>query len=206
MWLFVFLAAVAFTISGFLLNGERAEINLLRSRIDTRWADLELDIRQRVALASELLELADRGRVGVPGKDFLALRNSLAGSLQGLVRATDRASMVEANLILERALRRFTDSLDAEQRDLANQRLLPGSRRVREEMLVVEHRVALHRTAYNEAVQRFNTHLALFPANFAAIVFGIKRYPHYMPTDTRDLVQLPRAPLAGLTEQGKRGK
>lgn len=191
---------------GSTLYHARRELCLFRSRIDERWDELEGDLQARANLASELLELVDRTRPGVADKDFLAARNSLAGSLQQLRRATDRGAQVEGNLSVERALRLFTENLSAERRELADRRAAPGLGGVSDEMLAVEHRIALHRTAYNEAVQHFNTRLALFPANLAALVFGIQRYPHYVPTDIHDLMQMPPAPLEPPKKEGEIGR
>lgn len=194
-WLVVFLGAIAVGSAGWMLNEERVKLDSLRSQIDTRWDELEEDLRTKVIRVTELLEVVDRGRPRIHGTDFPAARNSLAGSAQNMGRAEGRAEAVEANLNLDRALRRFLVSLAAEPGRAAGVRGLPGLRRAQDDILAAEHRVALHRTAYNEAVQHFNTRLALFPANFAGAVFGIKRYPYYMPTNIRDIVQLPPAPM-----------
>ena len=202
-----FLAAMVLAVSGFQLNEERLRLDLLRDRIDTLWSDLEQDLQAKAALATELVEVVDRERPSVHGKDFVAARNSVAGCSQELGRASDRAEAVEANLSLDRALRRFMDSLAGESMRLSGSRASPGVRRAQENILAAEHRVALHRTAYNEAVQHFNTHLALFPANFAGTLFGIKRYPYYMPTNLRDIVQLPPTPVpVPRAEEVKSGK
>lgn len=202
-----FLAVIVLAVSGFELNEERLRLDLLRDRIDTLWVGLEQDLQAKAALATELVEVVDRERSSVHGTDFVAARNSVAGSSQDLGRASDRAAAVEANLSLDRALRRFMDNLAREPMRLSGSRASPGVRRAQENILAAEHRVALHRTAYNEAVQHFNTHLALFPANFAGAIFGIKRYPYYMPTNIRDIVQLPPAPVPSPgADEGKSGK
>ncbi len=201
------LAVIVLALASFELNEERLRLDLLRDRIDTLWVGLEQDLQTKAALAAELVEVVDRERPSAHGKDFLAARNSVAGSSQDLSRAPDRAATVEANLSLDRALRRFLDSLAGEPMRLSGSRASLGVRRAQENILAAEHRVALHRTAYNEAVQHFNTHLSLFPANFAGAIFGIKRYPYYMPTNIRDIVQLPPAPSpAPGVEEGKSGK
>lgn len=205
-WLVVFLVVIAVVSVGFLLNEERVKLDSLRGQIDTRWDELEEDLRTKVMRVTELLEVVDRGRLRVHGADFPAARNSLAGSARNLGGAVGRAEAVEANLNLDRALRRFLVSLAVEPGGAAGVRGLPGLRRAQDDILAAEHRVALHRTAYNEAVQHFNTRLAIFPANFAGAVFGIKRYPYYMPTNLRDIVQLPQAPAGTPGREGKSGE
>lgn len=202
-WLLAVLGALALVFSCYALFEERERLDALRGRIDASWGDLDEELRTKEARVTELLELAEGDRLRMQGRDFSTARDSLADAARNLGGARNREERVEANLNLDRALRRFMNSLAADGVEPGGPRALPGLRRAQEDILAVEHRVAQRRTAYNEAVQHFNTHLALFPANFAGAVFGIKRYPHYMPTNIRDIVQLPAAPVGSPETDGK---
>ncbi|MCC7340087.1 MAG: LemA family protein [Bryobacterales bacterium] len=205
-WLLAVLGALALGFSGDMLLEEREKLDTLRRQIDASWDDLEQELQAKVVRVTDLLDVVDRARLRIHGMDFPAVRNSLAGSARNLGGARNREERVEANLNLDRALRRFMDSLASGGAGAGGPRALPGLRRAQEDILAVEHRVALRRTAYNEAVQHFNTHLALFPANFAGAVFGIKRYPYYMPTNIRDIVQLPATPPGAPETEAKADK
>lgn len=101
------------------------------------------------------------------------------------LEAQSIAALVEANAQLERSLQDFRVAAAAEpavRRDADLQRLL-------EEILAIENRIHQDRTEYNEAVQRYNVRLALFPANLAANLFRIRRHELYLPTELRSVAE-----------------
>ncbi|MDZ7637556.1 MAG: LemA family protein [Bryobacterales bacterium] len=207
LWLLALLALALFILGARELLAARAELVVRRTQIDATWAELEEEILHRTGVASELLELVEREYPGTPPKDLRVASNSLAGSLGEARVAKKRAAMVEANLSVERAMRRFAGQLrTALGSRWSGEGAQTGLRRVQEAMLASEHRLALRRTAYNEAVQRFNTRLALFPANFAGRLFGMRRYPLYLPTDLQDAVQIPLEPPAELKTGPRTGE
>lgn len=189
-------------LAGSGLDAEREELDLHRNRIEERWEDLDQELRVRARLAGELAALPGETWPGVPARDFMTARNSLAGSIQVFGRARGREAAVEAGLSVERALDRFLKVLgagattegDPERSAPAGLRRMPGPRAALDEIQAAEHRVAIRRTAYNEAIQQFNIRLALFPANLAAWIFGFERYPYYLPTDIRDTIEMQRPP------------
>jgi LemA protein len=46
-----------------------------------------------------------------------------------------------------------------------------------------ENRIAISRRRYNEAVQKYNTNIELFPKNIAASLFGFGREDAYFSAD-----------------------
>lgn len=169
------------------LRDARIGLEIRRSEIDAAWRVLEQDLDARAILASELGMHARTAVVGSPGKEWTLARTGLDASLRTLNAAEERAAIVEANLQLDRALRRFVRSLQAAPSLRGSADLL----RVQEQILAAENRLAQHRTAYNEAVQRFNTSRAIFPANIAARLYGIERDPRYLPTDLNASMTIP---------------
>lgn len=169
------------------LRDARLGLELHRSRIDAAWVVLEGDLDARESLAAELLAHTRTALVGSPGQEWNSASASLDRSLNALGAMEERAGVVEANLQLDRALRRFVRSLQSA-RSLGRS---PELLRLQEEILAVENRLAQHRTAYNEAVQRFNISRAIFPANLAARFYGIERDPRYLPTDLSASMAVP---------------
>jgi LemA protein len=169
------------------LRDARIGLEIRRSEIDAAWLVLERDLDARADLAAELGVHARTAVVGSPGKEWTLARTGLDASLRALNAAEERAAAVEANLQVDRALRRFVRSLQAAPSLRGSADLL----RVQEQILAAENRLAQHRTAYNEAVQRFNTSRAIFPANVAACLYGIERDPRYLPTDLNASMTIP---------------
>ena len=56
--------------------------------------------------------------------------------------------------------------------------------RLQDELAGTENRIAQERRKYNEAVQKYNTHIDLFPANIAASLFGFSRNDAYFKAET----------------------
>jgi LemA protein len=55
--------------------------------------------------------------------------------------------------------------------------------RLQDELAGTENRIAVERRRYNEAVQRYNTSIEMFPNNLAAGLFGFTRNDAYFRTD-----------------------
>lgn len=55
--------------------------------------------------------------------------------------------------------------------------------RLQDELAGTENRIAVERRKYNEAVQRYNTDIELFPNNLAAALFGFQRNDAYFRTE-----------------------
>lgn len=183
-WILSPLFVLLMVALGLELQLARTDLELRRRQIESTWINVENDLAQRALLAAELVETVS----GLaPPANLAKESRPIKESLKHLSLAGNRADIVEANLRVERAIRQFAIALGTH----SGSRKQADMVRVQNELLAIEHRIALDRTAYNEAVQRFNTRLALFPANLAGRVFGIERYRIYVPTDLRDPIRLP---------------
>ena len=54
--------------------------------------------------------------------------------------------------------------------------------RLQDELSGTENRINVERRKYNEAVQKYNTDIALFPNNIAASLYGFQREDAYFKT------------------------
>jgi LemA protein len=55
--------------------------------------------------------------------------------------------------------------------------------RLQDELANTENRIAVERRRYNEAVQKYNTDIELFPKNIAASMFGFQRENAYFTAE-----------------------
>jgi LemA protein len=55
--------------------------------------------------------------------------------------------------------------------------------RLQDELAGTENRIAVERRKYNEALQRYNTSIALFPNNLVASMSGMARNDAYFQTE-----------------------
>lgn len=184
-WIVVFtLATVAFFMVAQLF-GSRTDLEIQRGHIEVAWLKVEQDLDRRAATLPRLVALLVDPRRQQELAPLAAHQSTLSRALTATFEAQSIAALVEANAQLERSLQDFRDAAAAEpavRRDADLQRLL-------EEILAIENRIHQDRTEYNEAVQRYNVRLALFPANLAANLFRIRRHELYLPTELRSVAE-----------------
>src|SRR5947208_7048266 len=78
---------------------------------------------------------------------------------------------IQANSQLEGALSRLLVVVENYPQLKANEQF----NRLMDELSGTENRINVERRRYNEAVQRYNTDIQLFPKNIAATMFGFQR-------------------------------
>jgi LemA protein len=166
---FILLAAciAVVLIFGSRLADERSEIVAERKEIDTRWAQLDADMKERADRVSTLLE-----------------------SLKGRASQTEEPIMAEATSAREA----FSDARTKQDKMNANQRLSKAAAQllriksdenllsVQDELAREENQIAVDRRDYNDAITRYNSNIELFPKNVAAGIFGFHRDDEYFKT------------------------
>ncbi|MCW5963147.1 MAG: LemA family protein [Bryobacterales bacterium] len=184
-WIVVFALVVAAFFMAAQLFGSRTELEIQRGHIEVAWLKVEQDLDRRAATLPRLVTLLMDPRRQQTLAPLAAHQSTLSRALTTAAEARSVTALVEANAHLERSLQDFRDAAVAEpevRRDADLQRLL-------EEILAIENRIHQDRTEYNEAVQRYNVRLALFPANLAANVFRLRRHELYLPTELRSTAE-----------------
>jgi LemA protein len=175
-WILAFVALCAVLIAAARLLGAKTELEVQREQIEVAWTKVAHDLDRRAEVLPRLLALVnDEGQ----RPDLRRPSATLGRSLEIAREAPDRVKRIEANRKVEIALHDFQAAVLADPQLARN----PDIQRLLEEILAVENRIHQDRTEYNEAVQRFNTRLALFPSNVAATAFGIRRHDFYVTTD-----------------------
>jgi LemA protein len=96
-----------------------------------------------------------------------------------LLASRKRRDEIDANVQLTATVQRLLAALDQ-----SYPRLKPtvAFGRLEDEIAGAENRLAVDRRDYNEAIQRYNTDLQLFPGNVVAVLFGLKRDDNYFRT------------------------
>ena len=87
--------------------------------------------------------------------------------------------MIQANQQLDSALSRLLVVVENYPQLRANENFL----RLQDELAGTENRIAVERRKYNEAVQKYNTEIELFPNNLVAGMAGFSRNDEYFKTD-----------------------
>ncbi|MCU0227093.1 MAG: LemA family protein [Bryobacterales bacterium] len=148
-----------------------------RAQVAMEWQQVQQAMDGRAASVTRLLELLEEPDHRHRLSRFPRIRQSLAAAVQEVTSATDSPSLVQSNEHLQDLLHRLhasTESARANE-DADLQRLLS-------EIVAAENRIHQERSQYNEAVQLYNVRLALFPANLAGRLFGMRRHELYLPT------------------------
>lgn len=190
-WILLFAILFAILVLAAQLMGAKTELDIQREQIEVSWVKVEQDLERRAEALERLVALLQLPHPARRNTKLDGKVRKLVLALQESRAASTRSARIETNGEVERAFQaiRATIATDAQARsDDELQRML-------EEVVAVENRIHRDRTEYNEAVQRFNVQLVLFPANVAAKVFGISRHDFYVPTEllatTEDAQPLP---------------
>ncbi len=168
--------ALLLVLLGIVLRSEyvgiRTGLIAERKSIDAVWTELNAAIESRADLVPGLAEAMQ-----TEAPDLAGAIQSVTDTGKKLQGAQGRRARIEANTMLDMALgsllvrterrpklessRKYEDLLDA--------------------MKESEYHIAVARRKYNEAVEHYNTRLALFPSNIVASLSGFDKIDAYMP-------------------------
>ncbi len=163
----VLVAALAF---GSLYFGRRNQIVTLNESIQAAWAQVDVAIQRRADLIPNLVETVK----GYAAHEKGAIE-AVANARAALVGARSPQERIRANEQLDSALGRLLVIVENYPNLKANENFL----RLQDELAGTENRIAVERRRYNEAVQRYNTYIQLFPNNMVASIAGFQRNDAY---------------------------
>lgn len=156
------------------LIGVRNDLVQQREAINAAWAQVDVALQRRADLIPNLVET-----VKGFAKQEQEVLNNIANARSALLNARNPAEKIEANARLDSALGRLLVVVENYPQLRSNENFL----RLQDELAGTENRIAVERRRYNEAVQRYNTTIDLFPNNIAASLFGFQRNDAYFKTD-----------------------
>ncbi|MEX2263701.1 MAG: LemA family protein [Bryobacteraceae bacterium] len=163
---------------GLLVGGQfvgvRNELAVQREAVTAAWAQVDVALQRRADLIPNLVET-----VKGFGKQEQGVIDSVTKARAALTGARTPADRIAANTQLDSALSRLLVVVENYPQIKSNENFL----RLQDELAGTENRIAVERRKYNEAVQRYNTQIELFPNNVVAGMSGFARNDAYFRTD-----------------------
>jgi LemA protein len=143
--------------------GTRNSLVTERNAIDSAWAQVDVALQRRSDLIPNLVET-----VKGFAKQEQAVIKEVTDARAALGGAQTPAQKIAANGQLDGALSRLLVVVENYPQLKSNENFL----RLQDELAGTENRIAVERRKYNEAVQKYNTEIELFPKNVVAGMFG----------------------------------
>lgn len=143
--------------------GTRNSLVAERAAIDSQWSQVDVALQRRADLIPNLVET-----VKGYAKQEQTVIKEVADARAALGGAQTPAEKMAANGRLDAALGRLLVVVENYPQLKSNENFL----RLQDELAGTENRIAVERRKYNEAVQKYNTDIDLFPKNIAASMFG----------------------------------
>ncbi|HBY61465.1 MAG TPA: LemA family protein [Solibacterales bacterium] len=157
-------------VFGGQLMGIRKDLARQREAITASWGHVDVAIERRAELVPHLVDTV-KG-IAREDKEVFAHLTSARGALRDARSPQER---IEANQRLDTAVGRLLLVTENYPQLKSSENFL----RLLDDLAGTENRIAVERRKYNEAVQRYNTSLELFPNNAAATLFGFARNDAY---------------------------
>jgi LemA protein len=145
------------------LMGTRNSLVAEKAAIDGQWSQVDVALQRRADLIPNLVET-----VKGFAKHEQQVIDSITNARAALVGARTPEDKMQANRQLDSALGRLLVISENYPQLRSNENFL----RLQDELAGTENRIAVERRKYNEAVQKYNTDIELFPKNIAASMFG----------------------------------
>lgn len=169
----VVLLLVALLVGGKLVS-MRNDLVRERNSIEAQWHQVDVVLERRADLIPNLVET-----VKGYAKHETGAIEAVANARAALGGARGPADRIAANNQLDGALGRLLVVVENYPNLKADGQFL----RLQDELAGAENRIAVERRKYNEAVQRYNTDIELFPNNIAASLFGFSKNSAYFTTE-----------------------
>jgi len=169
----VIVVVAAVGLGGMLISSRN---ELVRQSEDIRgtWSQVEVVLQRRADLIPNLVATV---------KGFAAqekgIFESLANARAALMGARTPQEKMQANTALDSAIGRLLLIVENYPTLKSNENFL----HLQDELAGAENRIAQERRKYNEAIQKYNTSVSLFPGNIAASLFSFSRNDEYFKTE-----------------------
>jgi LemA protein len=170
------LVAVLFlglVIGGGLMSS-RNDLVQEQEGIKGAWSQVNVVLQRRNDMIPNLVETVK----GFASHEQAAI-DSVTKARAAMMGAQSPADKIEADSQVRSALGRLFVITENYPNLKSNENFL----RLQDELAGTENRIAVERRKYNEAVQKYNTDIELFPKNIAASMFGFHREDAYFKAD-----------------------
>ena len=154
--------------------GIRNELVTEREAVTASWSAVDVALQRRADLIPNLVNTVK----GFASHETEVFKN-IADARSALMGARTPADKIQANDQLSGALSRLLVISENYPQLRSNENFL----RLQDELAGTENRIAIERRKYNEAVQKYNTSIELFPNNIVASISGFTRNDAYFKTE-----------------------
>jgi LemA protein len=167
------LALIALAVGSSFI-GRRNQMAIKREAVNAAWAQVDVVLQRRADLIPNLVETVK----GIAVQEQIVF-GDIAKARSALLSAHAPAEKIAANGQLDSALGRLLVVVENYPQLKSNENFL----RLQDELAGTENRIAVERRRYNEAVQDYNTFIALFPNSLVASISGFMRNDAYFKTE-----------------------
>jgi len=165
----VVVVVLALVFGGMYVSG-RNQMVTKNEAVKSAWAEVDVVLQRRADLIPNLVETV---------KGFAAQEQTvfhdIAAARSALLGAQTPADKIAANGQLDGAIGRLLVIVENYPQLKSNENFL----RLQDELAGTENRIAVERKRYNDALQDYNTYIALFPNNIIARLSGFQRNNAY---------------------------
>src|SRR5467141_2652747 len=169
----IVLVVVALMLGSSFIS-RRNQMAVKREAVNASWAQVDVVLQRRADLIPNLVETV---------KGFAAQEQTVFGDIakarSALLGAHSPAEKIAANGQLDSALGRLLVVVENYPQLRSNENFL----RLQDELAGTENRIAVERRRYNDAVQDYNTYIALFPNSLVASMSAFTRNDAYFKTE-----------------------
>ena len=165
---------LALLLGGCEFVQERNKLAVEHEAVSAEWSQVDADLQRRADLIPNLVET-----VKGYAKEETTIYESLANARAAMMGAKTPQEKIDANNQISGALGRLLVVVE----NYPNLKANENFRQLQFSLEGTENRILQARRRYNEAVQKYNTDLSLFPANIVASMSGFQREDAYFKTE-----------------------
>jgi LemA protein len=169
----VLLLILAFVVGSAYIS-RRNQMVVKREAVNAAWSQVDVVLQRRADLIPNLVQTVKGYAI-----QEQTVFGDIAAARAALVGAKTPSDKIAANGQLDSALSRLLVIVENYPNLKSDQNFL----RLQDELAGTENRIAVERRRYNDAVQDYNTYIALFPNNLVASTAGFKRNDAYFKTE-----------------------
>ena len=166
--------AVLGLLAGVKFVGVRNDLAIQKEEINRAWSDIDADLQRRADLIPNLVET-----VKGYAKEETGIMETIANSRSALLNAQSPQQKIDAYNQLNGALGKLLVIVE----NYPNLKANENFKSLQFQLEGTENRILQARRRYNEAIQKYNTTLSLFPNNIVAALSGFSRDDAYFKTD-----------------------
>ncbi|HEX4273947.1 MAG TPA: LemA family protein [Bryobacteraceae bacterium] len=165
---------LAVVLGGCEFVGTRNKMATEKEAISGQWSQVDADLQRRADLIPNLVQT-----VKGYAKEETSVVQAVADARAQMAGARSPQEKINASNQMDGALGRLLVVVE----NYPNLKANENFKQLQFELAGTENRILQSRRRYNEAVQKYNTDLSLFPGNIVASVSGFQREDAYFKTE-----------------------